>query len=422
MPRERAVPLSSERDYIALLYMKLSLYVLCLHNSHSKLSARIRAYMTDFFKLLTRRKTLSVPLLLLVLAAGIWWYTKPVGMGNKNSILAVETTQTKIQAMPVMLQTIGSVQAAQTVSITPQVTATIDKIDFQEGQNVKAGQLLFQLNQTTFSASLSQKQANLAKDLAQYEFDVDQAKRYASLYKTNVVSEEQYEQMQTTAKLQAAIDKNDEAQVIAAKNQLSYTQIHAPIAGKIGNLTVRVGDLLVANNPTPIEVINKMTPVLINFSFPQNELTRIMQEQRNKTLTVSVYTQDGSMKLGSGKLDFVDNAVNPETGTVLLKALVNNKTNNLWPGEFVLVKLILSITPHAIVIPAKAVQMDQQGSFVYRVNNNVVYAQRVKISRQIGDTAVVQQGLNAGETIVTTIPPGLNVGSVVTIASTRTKK
>ncbi len=372
--------------------------------------------MQNFSFSSTQRNALYVIIALFIVGSLIWWSTKPKDPVKKQQIFLVQVAKPKIEPMPVLLQTIGTVQAEQTVSITPQVTATIDKIDFKEGQVVHAGQLLFELNQSTFLPKLQLQQANLAKDTSQYNFDVIQAKRYAALYKKHVVTEEQYEQMQTTAQLQAATVEADQAQVNTAQTQLSYTEIRAPISGKIGNLNARVGDLVVANRSTPLEIINKMDPVLINFSFPQDQLTLIKRHQKLAPLDTEIYTQDGKIKLGSGKLTFVDNAVNPQNGTVLLKALVANPQKTLWPGEYVLVKLTLTVNPKAIVIPANAVQNDQNGNFVYLVKNNIVHATPVKVSRQMGTAAVIKHGLVANETVVTVISPGLDDGAKVKIA------
>jgi multidrug efflux system membrane fusion protein len=207
------------------------------------------------------------------------------------------------------------------------------------------------------------------------------------------------------------------AQVQQAEIQLGYTQILAPIAGRTGEFSVHPGDLVVANSATPLLVINQSDPVWINFHLNQSQLHAVLRYQKENRLTVNVWGDEADQEkpLGVGELVLIDNSINPQTGTVLLKAKIPNTDGLLWPGMMVNAELVLRVEPDAVVIPAKAIQFDQSGSFVYGVEKEKAIIKRVVVSRQIKEWAVIQSGLMGKETVILSISPDLHEGSAIQV-------
>ena len=203
------------------------------------------------------------------------------------------------------------------------------------------------------------------------------------------------------------------AQVDAARVQLGYSAIRAPIAGRTGNLAVKEGNLVSATATAPLIVINAIQPVLAALNIPQQHLDEVRRQSAAGDMRVELSREQGGATVAEGKVVFIDNAVNAQTGTVLLKARVPNETEALWPGEFVAARVILKVEPEAVVVPAVAVQPGQQSAFVYVVDGGKARAQPVKVARQIGSQAVIGEGLKGGEQVITEIPFDLAPGKAV---------
>ncbi len=377
--------------------------------------------MKSIFARLTQRRY-WLPLCLLLGVIVIWISTHYAHKKPKSAAVLVHATVAKIQAMPLVITAHGSIEAQQSVSITPQVTGTITAIGFKPGERVQAGQLLFAIDPATPTANLQQAQALLERDKALLVSEEADAKRYLELVKLEYVTKQQSDQATATANAQKAVVNADEAAVKQAEIQVGYTKITAPVAGKAGDIVVHVGDLVTANATTPIATINQLDPVWVDFSIPQHQLSEVLRYKHqskstpDKHLTVDVYSENNQTLLGKGVLTFVDNAVKSDTGTVLLKAEIPNKEHLLWPGLMVNVELILTMEPNAIVIPMTAVQTDQDGNFVYQIVDNKAVIQRVVVDRQVKDLAVIRQGLKEHEKILTVIPPNMYEGTAVEIA------
>jgi len=333
----------------------------------------------------------------------------------KKKIYSVETVKATVKAMPVLVQAPGSIEPIATVAITPQVTGTILRVAFAEGQRVEEDQLLFELDPAPFLENLKQAIANLTKDEATLMQNIRDAKRYQHLAKVEFVTRQQAEQAQMTADAQRSVVDADVALVRQAEIQLGYTKIRSPLKGKTGAVSVKAGDLVVANAAIPLVMINQLDTVLVDFNLTQGDLKRLLAYHQKRTLQVEVRHEGEEKALKKGDLVFIDNMINNQTGTILLKAKVNNADNALWPGMMVAVNLILAIEPQAIVVPASAIQIDQQGSFVYCVEKNKVKVHRIDVSRQVQDWAVITKGLSGLETVITTIPPDLAEGDGVEI-------
>lgn len=324
---------------------------------------------------------------------------------KKDHRVIVQATPAIAKNVPIEIQAPGSVESIQSVCITPQITGTINKIDFQPGQDVEAGQVLFEIDPASLNASLEQAKAILQRDKVELDQNIADANRYAELVKHEYVTRQQYEQTETVAKAQQALVDSDEAAVKQATIQLGYTKVIAPVAGKTGNVLLRVGDLVTANSSTPLVTINPLNPIWVDFSIPQMELPAILQNQKIASLTVNIFSEDGKKQITTGKLTFIDNNVNNQSGTVLLKASVDNANHALWPGEMVSADVVLSVVPNAITIPMTAVQVDQNGNYVFVAIKNAIHLQRIKLDRQQGDIAVVASGLKAGDDVLVTMPP-----------------
>ena len=355
--------------------------------------------------------------LLLGLAIVGFWAKKPAKL-PKVLDTYVEVATAVVKPMPVEWDMPGSIEALQSVDVRPQISGTIKKIDFTAGQDVTAGQLLFEIDPAPFQVSLLQAQANLVRDQAQAQASGSDEQRFAALVSKGYVSREQYEQVRATAEQQKAMVAADLEKIHEAQIQLGYTNIQAPIAGKTGDVLVKQGDLVTSanNTSTPLVTINQLNPVLVDFYLPQTRLPKLLSFQNKSPVAVQVWNDKDKKLLGSGQLVFVDNNVSSQTGTVLLKASISNSQNLLWPGLMVSVKLILTIEPHAVVIPTQAVKIDQNGNFVYRVVNGQAMVTRITANRQVGDLTVVSQGLSGGEQIVVVAPPELSDGTPVKIS------
>ncbi|HVV69552.1 MAG TPA: efflux RND transporter periplasmic adaptor subunit [Gammaproteobacteria bacterium] len=358
---------------------------------------------------------------IVLLCIYIWLSTKPTvhnapKKGGFNKTFVVQVTRPIIKPVPVTLDEVGTVEAEETVSIIPQASGILKSIHVAQGQNVQAGELLFEIDPAVYLTAVAQAKANLERDQAQLALLNANAERYAALAKLEYVTRQQSDEAQAAASAQKAAVAADQAQLNQANIQLGYTQIRAPISGKAGAITVHQGDLISANNASPLLVINRLDPVLIDFSISQNQLPDLLHYQKAGTLKVKIIKESGSDVLGRGELSFINNNVNPQTGTVQIKAKAPNTDFALWPGQLVTVRLFLTTEPKALVIPENAVQLGQNGNFVYLLKQGKAVVQPVTVSRQIKHQAVIAKGLGGNEAVITEIPPGLSDGTLVQVA------
>ena len=324
------------------------------------------------------------------------------GRGAGGGTVPVVTTSVVEKSMPVTVSAPGTVEAISTVQVRSQVTGRIAKIEFAEGQEVSAGQLLFTVDPQPFQVALDQAQAVLARDTAQSNNAQAQVSRYQNLFQRGLIPRDQYETQMATANALKATTAADEAAVAAAKLNLDYTKIPAPANGRTGALQVHVGDLVQANGPTPLVVINQMAPIYVTFPIAGKMLDDVRHYQSQSPLKVVARTTGEENSTAEGRVTFIDNAVDPQTGTIKLKATFPNTDRALWPGQFVDTSLLLSTEPHSIVVPSVAVQNGPQGQYVWVVDGQMQANMRpVTVPRTEGDESVIGTGLKAGETIVT---------------------
>jgi multidrug efflux system membrane fusion protein len=340
----------------------------------------------------------------------------------------VVTAKVESRTVAVTIPAVGTAEPISAVQIRSQVTGQLSEIHFAEGQNVGKGQPLFTLDPRPFEAALQQAKAMLARDSAQANNADAQAKRYDDLFNRGLIPRDQYEtQRASLASLQATLAA-DQAAIDTASLNLQYSKIAAPISGRTGALNAHVGDLVRANDTAPLLVINQLSPIYVSFSVPGRYLGDIRRYQAMKPLGVEARMQGSPAGAGAtqsaaddpplpheiGRVTFIDNGVDPTTGTIRLKGTFANTHQILWPGQFVQVSLQLTTKSNAIVVPAKAVQDSQDGQFVYVVSPDRTAAiRKVQVERQQGEEAVIAQGLSAGEEVVTDgqlrLTPGAHV-------------
>lgn len=316
--------------------------------------------------------------------------------------------------VPYEIAATGTVEPLQTVAVQPQVSGQIVRVLFHEGDDVKQGQVLFEIDPRPFRAALSQAQADLARARAQAEAADQQAKRYATLAEREFVTAQQNDQARTDALSARATLEGAQAAVDQARLNLQYATIRAPISGRTGSLLVREGNLVRASDPSPLVTINQIRPILARFAVPAGNLAEL-QRRHGQRLPVRVEpTAGGDASVGT--LDFIDNAVDTTTGTILLKASFPNEDGLLWPGEFVNVRIRLYIQDSALTVPAPAVVSGQSGSFVFVVKADSTAATVPVVVQRTNDSlAVVTAELKPGERVVTDGQIRLNDGAKVQI-------
>jgi len=318
------------------------------------------------------------------------------------------------QAVPFELAATGTVEPLQTVAVQPQVSGPIVRIAFTEGQDVKKGQVLFQIDPRPFQAALAQAEALLERDRAQEANARQEAARYAELAEREYVTAQQYDLARTTAAAAAATLSGSEAAVSEARLNLQYATIRAPISGRTGSLRVREGNLVRANETQSLVRINQIRPILVRFAVPAANLP-LIQEHRGDELVARAEPVGGG-KGTEGTLGFVDNAVDTTTGTILLKAKFPNADGALWPGEFVNVRLRLYVDQNALTVPRRAVVAGQEGSYVFVVQaDSTAETKPVKVDRMAGEIAIVSGEIEPGDRVVTDGQLRLRQGSKVQV-------
>jgi membrane fusion protein, multidrug efflux system len=332
--------------------------------------------------------------------------------------VSVATVATK--RVPVRLRAIGNVEPYTTVAIKARIDGQIVSVHFKEGQEVRKGETLFELDRRPLEAQLAQAQANLGKDRALLDHANEQEKRYKDLLDKKFVSPDAYAQIRTNAETAAAQLRADEAGIESARLQLAYCTIRAPITGYAGKIQIQEGNLVKANDTGPLVVINQVVPVNVSFSVPEQSLAAVRKYQADGELMVSAQVPNGGLAPVSGKLSFIDNTTDASTGTIKLKAEFANTDKALWPGQFVDVVLTLTHQDNAIVVPTTAVQNGPNGQYVFIVTpDHSVELRDIRIARSEGDLSIMAAGLKPGETVVTVGQLRLAPGTKITIAEAK---
>jgi multidrug efflux system membrane fusion protein len=313
----------------------------------------------------------------------------------------VVVAQAVEQAVPYEIAATGTVEPRQTVAVEAQVTGLLTRVAFREGEDVEAGQLLFEIDPRPFQAAFDQAKAALARDLAQAHSAEQDAERYAQLVAQDYVTRSDYDAKRAAAEALQATVRSDSGAVASAALNLEWSRIRAPISGRTGRLLVREGNLVRASSVDPLVVINQIHPILVRFAVPEHQLADI-QRYRGNRLPVLASPSKSDTAPTQGLLTFIDNAVDTATGTVLLKGEFANRDNALWPGEYLNVRLRLYVEDHAIVVPSEAVMTGQQGTYLFVVGpDGTAHSQPVTVERTSDTYAVLSTGVRPGDQVVT---------------------
>jgi multidrug efflux system membrane fusion protein len=305
------------------------------------------------------------------------------------------------ETVPIRLQGIGNVEAYQTVALKARVDGQIMAVNFREGDPVKKGAVLFRVDPRPYAAALRQAEANALRDAAARDQASSQDRRYQDLLGKNFVSKEAYAQIRTNAETAAATARASEAALENARLNFEYCTIASPIDGYVGKVLLQAGNMVRANDANPLAVINQVRPIYVNFAVPERNLPEVRKYRALGPLMVETLPDPGSPPV-RGRLIFVDNAVDPSTGTIRLRAQFDNTDAALWPGQFVNVSLRLTEQADAIVVPSSAVQNGPAGQYVYVVGADLVAdLRKITVLRTEGERTIVEAGLQKGERVVT---------------------
>jgi len=320
--------------------------------------------------------------------------------------------------MPLDLKVIGAVEPASTVDMHAQITGELTSVGFKEGDDVKEGDVIFTLDRRPFDATLKQAEANLQRDIAQAANADVQAQRYEDLAKRGIATREQVDVAKANAAALAGTIEADRAAVDTARIQLQYATIKAPITGRTGRLMVHEGNLVRANDTTPLVVINQLAPINVTFAVPEGQLPALKRYMAKGDVPVSVQSPNDAGSQSTGRLTFIDNAVDQTTGTIKVKGSFVNRDHRLWPGQFVNVVMTLATDADAIVVPTAAVQTGQQGLYVFVVKKDQSAEIRpIHVGRSIGNETIVTDGLAPDDVVVIDGQLRLVAGSKVNVRS-----
>jgi multidrug efflux system membrane fusion protein len=326
----------------------------------------------------------------------------------------VAIAQVQRQDVPVYLSGLGSVTAFNTANIKSRVDGQIMKVNFREGQNVKKGDLLIEIDDRPFQAQLDQMQAQLFRDQAQLRDAQLNLQRYTALIPSGSIAQQQVDTQKALADQLEGTVRTDQAQIENAKLQIVYCHITAPFDGRVGLRQVDPGNIVHAADSNPMLILTQLQPIAVIFTLTEDVLPSVAQHMRKGTLEVDAFSRDDQTKLATGKLLTIDNQIDPTTGTAKLKAVFDNKDNALWPNQFVNADLLLETRKNSTVVPTAAILRGPQGTFVYAVNpDKTVQDRQVTVSLTQGNTTVITAGLNPGDTVVTDGQDKLQRGSRV---------
>ncbi|MGB7821289.1 MAG: MdtA/MuxA family multidrug efflux RND transporter periplasmic adaptor subunit [Candidatus Sulfotelmatobacter sp.] len=328
--------------------------------------------------------------------------------------VSVAVAKVEQREMPVYLVGLGSVTAFYTANIKSRVDGQIMRVNFQEGQIVKEGDLLILIDPRPYQVQLEQMQAQLFKDQASLRDARLNLDRYTTLIPSGSIAQQQVDTQKSTVDQLDGQVRTDQAQIDNAKLQLVYCNITAPFTGRVGLRQVDPGNIVHAADTNPMLILTQLQPIAVIFTLPEDQLPTVAQHMKNSTLLVEAYSRDYQTKLATGKLLTIDNQIDQTTGTAKLKAVFDNKDNQLWPNQFVNANLLLETRKNSTVLPTAAILRGPRGAFVYAVKTDkTVEARPVTISLTQGNTTVITSGVNPGDMVVTDGQDKLQTGSTI---------
>jgi len=339
------------------------------------------------------------------------------GRGAGDAETPVTTAEVVQKAMPVSINVIGTAEAYSNVAVHSQVTGELTSVKFKEGDDIRQGDVIFTLDFRPLEAALRQAEATLARDTAQADNATASAARYDDLQARGIAPLEQADQARTSAAALTATVAAERAAVENAKVQLRYATIFSPLTGRTGALMVHPGNLVRATDATPLVVINQVSPIFVSFGIPEEQLPDLKRYLAQGSIAVEA-AAPGVATPSKGHITFIDNAVDPTTSQIKVKASFPNDDRQLWPGQFVNVTVTLKVDRRALVVPTSAVLDSTDGRYVYVLNADRTVEKRiVAVGREVEDNTVVQSGLAQGDIVITDGQDRLSAGSKVTVKS-----
>ena len=318
------------------------------------------------------------------------------------------------QDVPVYLAGLGTVTAFNTANIKSRVDGQIMKVNFREGQEVRQGELLIEIDSRPYEVQVEQLQAQLFRDQAQLRDAKLNLDRYTALIPSGSIAQQQVDTQKALVDQLDGTVRNDQAQIDSAKLNITYCHITAPFNGRVGLRQVDPGNIVHAADTNPMLILTQLQPIAVIFTLPEDVLPNVAAHMRQSTLEVDAFSRDDQTKLASGKLLTIDNQIDPTTGTAKLKAVFDNRDNKLWPNQFVNTNLLLETRKNSTVVPTAAILRGPQGTFVYAVKaDKTVQDRQVTVSLTQGDTTVITSGVNPGDSVVTDGQDKLQNGSSI---------
>ena len=377
-----------------------------------------------------RRRFIGVGVLLLLGLVGAFFWRKHAEGGATGGastaasasaaadarVVPVLVAKAERRDVPVYLDGLGNAQPLATVTVKSQVDGRLDSVKFKEGQKVKKGEVLAQIDPRPFIIALHTAEATLARDDAQSKNAARNLQRYTNLVSQKLIPQQQVDDQQTTYDQAQASIASDRAQIESARLSLDYARITSPIDGVTGVRLVDPGNIVHQADTGGIVVVTQLDPMAVVFTLPEDDLPQVSREMAQGQLVTEAYARDGDARLGVGRLQLVDNQVNQSTATIKLKAVFPNPDNALWPNAFLKVRLLLSTRKGALVVPAQAIQRGPQGAFVYVVDTEKKANVRpVEVDGAPNEVAIITKGLVGGEDVViegqSSLKPGARVAS-----------
>lgn len=362
----------------------------------------------------TKKRALIIIILIIL---GILGYRSYFSHHKKMPTPSVSITTSTVEEKDITLTThaIGNVQPYISVSVKSRVDGQLLSVNFKEGDYVKAGQVIFQIDPKPYQVALDQAKANLARDQAQLENLKKLLERYAELAKKGFISKQDYDAAIANVKAQEATILADKATVENAQLNLNYCTIHAPVSGRTGSLFVHPGNLIKTNDTTPLIIINQIKPIYIVFSLPEQQLEAVKEETLHGLVPVTIKTKGTSSTLYKGELSFIDNSVDATTGMIQLKAIFANEHEEIWPGQYVDVILPIEELKKALLLPTRAIQIGPEGAYVFVVKEDShVTIKPITLGPVINENTVIS-GLPSGTIVVNTGQSQLIEDSLVRI-------